>query len=394
MKYLKVFETENLQNEFREGEDYLQPHVSCLEDGSKVKYNLYSKEDCEKLNVPFTIEATQDGTTIYFRQSSYAVNNGLDPLKVEVSTDNGETWEEITAARLVDVPGTVLVQLDEGEKVLIRGNNEAYGFYDGNEDASLENCNFFADSQCYIYGNIMSLVGGDTFASLRNVRDYAFAYFFSDYDGALDWSWVLSKEGEELLLPATTLASDCYFNMFSGCTALTVAPELPAVTLAHECYSGMFTNCTSLTSTPELPAMTLADGCYSGMFYNCVGLTTVSELPATTLATSCYSNMFSECINLTTAPELPAMTLANYCYTSMFSGCKGLTSAPELPATTLMKNCYHGMFYSCTSLITAPVLPATTLVNSCYNTMFFGCSNLTYIKAMFTTTPSNSYTST
>ena len=62
MKYLKVFETENLQNEFRAGEDYIQPHVSCLEDGSKVKYNIYTKEERIYLFQPFTIESLGAGT--------------------------------------------------------------------------------------------------------------------------------------------------------------------------------------------------------------------------------------------------------------------------------------------------------------------------------------------
>lgn len=203
----------------------------------------------EKYYKYFTIEATQDGTKVYFRQSSYAVDESIDPLKVEVSTDNGETWEEITAASAEDdVPGATLAELDEGDKVLIRGKNDAYGYYsseDYNDDA-VDNCNFWADSPCYVYGNIMSLVGGDDFARLRKVKESAFAYLFSDYDSELDWSWVLSKEGDELLLPATTLAVYCYSGMFKGCTGLTSAPELPATTLASNCYNGMFNGCTNL----------------------------------------------------------------------------------------------------------------------------------------------------
>lgn len=42
MKYLKVFETESDQLDFRDGEEYIEPHVSCLEDGSKVKYNKFA----------------------------------------------------------------------------------------------------------------------------------------------------------------------------------------------------------------------------------------------------------------------------------------------------------------------------------------------------------------
>lgn len=363
--YIKLFDTEQNQNIFRDSGDYTQPHVSCLRDGSNLKYNRYKKKYWESLDVPFTIEATQDGTTVYFRQSSFAVNDGLDPLKVEVSTDNGDTWTEVTAAPAEDdAPGAILAELDAGEKVLIRGNNEAYGCVDAKGGAA-ENCNFYADSPCYIYGNIMSLIGGDDFARLREVKEYAFAFFFSDSDEELYLSWVLLKEDNELLLPATTLAECCYFYMFSRCTGLTTAPTLPATTLAESCYSGMFADCNNLATAPSLPA--------------------------TALASNCYMEMFSR-TGLIAAPELPATILAEYCYRGMFDGCTSLTSAPELPAMILAEGCYSRMFGECENLTSAPELPATTLASNCYNFMFYGCANLSYIKAMFTTTPSNSYT--
>jgi hypothetical protein len=36
--------------------------------------------------------------------------------------------------------------------------------------------------------------------------------------------------------------------MFSGCTALTQAPELPAKTLKGNCYQNMFSGCTNLNN--------------------------------------------------------------------------------------------------------------------------------------------------
>ena len=86
--------------------------------------------------------------------------------------------------------------------------------------------------------------------------------------------------------------------MFSGCTGLTIAPELPATTLVSYCYNDMFEGCTGLTSAPELPATTLQGSCYNHMFSGCTGLTIAPELPATTLASSCYSNMFRDCTNI------------------------------------------------------------------------------------------------
>ena len=178
-------------------------------------------------------------------------------------------------------------------------------------------------------------------------------------------------------LPATTLATDCYYEMFYGCTSLTSAPKLPATTLANYCYHEMFYGCKSLTSAPKLPATTLANSCYGSMFRYCRNLTSAPELPATTLANYCYQNMFSVCTKLTSAPELPATTLANSCYYGMFSNCTSLTSAPKLPATTLANYCYQNMFVDCTNLTSAPELPATTLANFCYQNMFYGCKNLT-----------------
>ena len=173
-----------------------------------------------------------------------------------------------------------------------------------------------------------------------------------------------------------TMATNCYRNMFSGCTSLTQAPALPATTLANDCYYNMFYGCTSLTQAPALPATTLVDGCYYSMFYGCTSLTQAPALPATTLANYCYSQMFCGCTSLTQAPVLPIITLANQCYDGMFAGCTSLTKAPALPATTLANNCYHFMFLNCTSLTQAPALPATTLANQCYNGMFSGCTSL------------------
>ena len=195
-------------------------------------------------------------------------------------------------------------------------------------------------------GNIMSLLYDDNFAGqttlTEGLNDNTFKNLF--------WNNSVLINTHELVLPATTLANNCYLGMFAGCTSLTTAPALPATTLANSCYAGMFGGCSSLTTPPALPATTLAD--------------------------NCYNNMFIICTALTTAPALQATTLTEGCYQSMFYGCTSLTTAPALPATTLASNCYQNMFNSCSSLVTAPELHATTLVLRCYRTMFFGCTSL------------------
>ena len=91
----------------------------------------------------------------------------------------------------------------------------------------------------------------------------------------------------------TENARFCY--LFSGCTALSTAPELPAITLADYCYNFMFTNCSSLTTAPELPSMTLDVFCYAQMFQNCTSLKTAPALNAKTLVQSCYDKIFYNC---------------------------------------------------------------------------------------------------
>ena len=146
----------------------------------------------------------------------------------------------------------------------------------------------------------------------------------------------------------TENARFCY--LFSGCTALSTAPELPAMTLADYCYYFMFNGCSSLTTAPELPAQTLKDRCYCYMFNGCSSLTTAPKLSAMTLDVYCYAQMFLSCTSLTIAPALPATELKEACYYSTFEGCTSLKTAPELNATTLVQGCYQKIFKDCLAL--------------------------------------------
>ena len=181
-------------------------------------------------------------------------------------------------------------------------------------------------------------------------------------------------------LPAQSLASRCYYAMFSGCTSLTTAPALPAETLAEYCYEEMFLGCSALAEAPKLPAKTLASLCYKRMFYGCSALAEAPKLPAESLAEYCYKEMFSYCTSLTTAPKLPAKTLAGYCYQGMFWGCTALKTAPELSAYQLGEYCCQNMFYGCTSLETAPMLHVVfSLAANCFAGMFYNCTKLSSV---------------
>lgn len=246
---------------------------------------------------------------------------------IQYSTDNGNTWIDLTTTTTAQTLGETL---NVGDKILVKGNNISYGKekypYDyGNR--------FGGTAKIIVYGNIMSLISGDDFDNnVTLTGDRTFYDLFRQHINLLS--------AKNLILPATTLVEYCYYNMFNGCTNLIDPPKLPATTITNHGYASMFRNCTSLTKTPDLPATTLGYYCYYSMFEGCTNLVEVSELPATVMNASCYRSMFARCTSLTTAPELPSIDLAGSCYQSMFDGCSSLIEAPELPATTLMYYCY------------------------------------------------------
>lgn len=378
--------------------DYVFMGWSTKADSAKAEYNdeaeVILNGDITLYAVwlslkPLTLEFIQSGNLIIRRQWStlkYSLNGG--PIK-----DATET-----------------IAVTAGDKVCLYAEKSEYTTI-----GTFQSIDCTAD--CYIYGNIMSLVthtGNGKWNPLETTlkQDYTFQRLFSvNYK-------IKNHDTELLCLPATTLTRSCYGEMFYGCKNLKKAPALPAETLVEDCYRGMFrycrglTECPILSSTtlakycyaymfdtceslevaPELPAKTLVDYCYQDMFYGCKSLKTAPELPAEDLAFCCYFNMFAECTSLTKAPKLPAKKLAEWCYGHMFSRCSSLSAAPELPVEELVDCCYMDMFEKCTSLTTAPVLPAKTLVHGCYQEMFLGCSNLNSIKCLATDVSKNNCT--
>lgn len=302
-------------------------------------------------STPLTFEAIAAGTVTFYA--------GNSSISVQYRKDKG-SWTDYSEP----------VSLSVGEKVSFRGNNATYCTVEGESY-------FSCSADCYLYGNIMSLVNASEYATATSLMEEStFSHLFEND------RHIISHASKPLLLPATVLTNNCYGNMFRGCSGLTIAPALPATTLTTSCYANMFMGCTRLTTAPALPATTLSRDCYFSMFRSCERLVTAPELPAEELKRLCYGNMFQDCTSLSAAPALPATTLANDCYSYMFDGCSSLVFAPALPATTLTDFCYQGMFGNCTNLYVAPELPATTLTVYCYDRMFQSCRSLSTAPAL------------
>ena len=301
-------------------------------------------------NIPLTLEAIADGQITFsnldrITNLKYRINDG----DVTAATDTG-------------------ISLPAGDKISLFAEGTSNGF-------RVDQCfTIKCSSDCYVYGNVMSLLTEDYQTATEITQDIAGLFFNNSH--------IKNHPSKNIVLPATTLAQSCYCYMFYSCTSLTQAPALPAKALADACYYGMFYGCTSLTQAPALPATTLADSCYMGMFYNCSSLTQAPVLPAKALAFSCYASMFYGCTSLTQAPVLPATTLAGYCYAGMFYGCTSLTQAPALPATTLANSCYFAMFSGCTSLNKVTCLATNLSAAECTDGWLYGvASSGTFTKA-------------
>ena len=217
--------------------------------------------------LPLTFEAKDAGATVKF-----TFFDGFTGT-VEYSTD-GLTWNGYTS-------GTEIVLANIGDKVMFRGDNETYSSFDESE-YEYKTCRFSCGADCYIYGNIMSLVSSNDFEVKKELTERGtFESLFRNN------SHILIHAIYPLLLPAMTLSVDCYAEMFRNSKSLTSTPVLPATTLAEGCYSVMFAYCSNLTSAPDLPAPTLAVDCYSYMFYSCKSLTAVTCLATDISAQYC-----------------------------------------------------------------------------------------------------------
>ncbi|MBQ6769648.1 MAG: hypothetical protein IJP44_01560, partial [Bacteroidales bacterium] len=259
---------------------------------------IYTKVELETLmtETPLTFEAVEAGT-------------------ITVNLDEGATLEAIqyklNDAEWTDVTWGEAIDLDAHDVISFRGDNGTC--YINDDDLEIwAGFHFECSNPCYVYGNMMSLIDEDDFATNTTLTEpFTFFHLFQTSDGEPN-NTILNHPTKDIVLPATTLTANCYDGLFDGCSGITRAPELPATTLADWCYCDMFSG-TAITTAPALPATTLAEACYADMFMNCENLTTAPELPATVLAEGCYSSMFAGCTSLNYVKCLATDISADYC---------------------------------------------------------------------------------
>ena len=198
--------------------------------------------DVDDITKPLTFRSARDGSTV--KLTEWRSPDGA----FQTSRDGGSTWTNYTIG--------ASITLNIGDEVSFRAKADRTS-----KQTSSDYFYFEMTGKIEAWHNVMSLYRPNDFSTYNTVVSFAFA------------------------------------NLFKGCTSLIKAPVLPATTLANDCYSTMFCN-TSLTEAPALPATTLPYACYYDMFAGCTSLIKAPELTATTLTNICYHYMFGGCSSL------------------------------------------------------------------------------------------------
>lgn len=244
----------------------------------------------------FTIESLQDGNVVSIKN-----NNCATCPTFYYSTDGGETWGNITAVKSQTVTVTTI---NTGDKLIFKCSSSALA-------TGWDTYNCFACSKNYnVYGNAMSLLYGDNFASnseFSSTSTHNFAALFRNDTHVID--------AGNLILPALIIKESSYNGMFRSCTGLTTAPILPGTTLAVGCYSSMFEGCINLLEGPELPATVSAQECYQRMF--CMNRNAKITTP-----------------KMTKSPVIRVNGAGSNCFKEMFKGNGNLVEITCLATTT------------------------------------------------------------
>lgn len=269
----EVLSEASLRLEWLNSEDALQSHDFEISDQTLAANNYYTVSRATFFD-GFRIKAGENSTTITFNYDG-----------IQYSLDNWNDWHDYTE------PFT----LPAGHVAYIKGNRTNYT-NDSKDQYGTPGQNpiFTASAQCYISGNIMSLLRNEELTSS------AFHGSFSKGNGS-DLNHTLINididPDSPLILPVKTLLEKCYMQMFRNCRDLTRAPTFRVEGTAFRCCYNMFRECGNLEHIEgiELPALSLSQDCYRELFRGCTKLNSPApRLPAPTLVQECYRQMFAD----------------------------------------------------------------------------------------------------
>ena len=198
------------------------------------------------------------GSKVVVQEQNVNVYNGT----LYYSVGNMSSWNAIQ-----DLTAYNKINIDPNQKVYFKGNGDSCSRVLSKVMYQLliylEN-----DDKFEVGGYLSSLFQGDNFKTNNVlVNGGISAHYCENMFGGTK-----VVRANKLIFPENTFGF-CYRAMFGNCAELDEAPViLPATTLARECYSNMFRDCPNIIEAPVLPAKHLALRCYERMFESCTNL--------------------------------------------------------------------------------------------------------------------------
>lgn len=256
MENLKIFNTQEEYQTWKDSDDYVYPNVCKV--GDEVIYNGYPE--------PFWIGALEDvNVNYYYYDSSYN------------RTEYGRYSYDKVNWTYFDNRG---ITLRTGTKLYIIAEHKFQRLY--------------VSGKYNVGGSLLSLVYGKEYLKYNSHPQS----FFIDSDDNYFFSKALNVvEAKELVIPTnmeyhTSSEDGQYCSFFRGCKLLKSAPRLKATTMQVGAYEYMYRGCESLTKAPTLPMSTIKDRCYFRMFYQCKNLSFIKMLSTTAFSVD-YGNTWS-----------------------------------------------------------------------------------------------------
>jgi len=180
----------------------------------EVTVNMKSVAYAGDLKEPLTLEAIADGTVTF---------SGLqDNTKLEYSADS-VNWN-----RVLQTNNGYTIKVGAKQKLYLRGDNSTLGTVGGNF------VHIGCSADCYIYGNIMSLVSPTAFSTKTDYSGGTFYSLFSEN------AHLKNHVTRNLILPIATLPDNCYNKTFYDCTQLTKIVCLATGITAEGCLDNWF----------------------------------------------------------------------------------------------------------------------------------------------------------
>lgn len=133
-------------------------------------------------------------------------------------------------------------------------------------------------------GDKIWLYGDNTSGFSRSWQNYSM-FVMTGKIAAIGNIMTLISKDQPTIIPSNA----CFYRLFMNCT-LTTAPELTATTLKTDCYWEMFLGCNLLVSGPVLYATNTVGSCYERMFGNCSSLTSVTTYATTNVGFNNWLN--------------------------------------------------------------------------------------------------------